>query len=445
MAMKLLIVLLVNVLAVNAQCSDKSSNCAGWKAYCNDAQYKAYMKENCPSTCSYCSPPPAPGGPPTQAPPLCADKEDCAGWVKGGYCTGQFQPFMKDKCAKSCGFCIGLEIPTTQAPVPTTSLPADCQDKSSYCGSYKDYCTDKDYVDYLQKECKRTCNYCHITTAAPAPTTTPPPYTGPGGRDVYPSCGRRVGTSTRIVGGTQAKAGDWPWQVNFDYKYNTGNPGHHCGGTLITNEWVVSAAHCFVNDMTKEYYWLKMGEHDIKNSSIWEQRFEIDQLILHPKYDADTQDFDLALIKLKKPAFLNARVQPACLPGGKTSFPIGKKCWITGWGLLEEYGNGAAILQQAQVPLIDRDVCQKAFDHLGYGVSHQMLCAGYVKGGIDSCEGDSGGPLVCEQTDPVTGKDTWFLWGAISWGVGCARSGMYGVLANIKQLRPWIDQVVFNN
>ena len=63
----------------------------------------------------------------------------------------------------------------------------------------------------------------------------------------------------RIVGGTKAKPGDWPWQVNIDYKYNTANPGAHCGGTLINDEWVLSAAHCFESDPVKERYWLKLG------------------------------------------------------------------------------------------------------------------------------------------------------------------------------------------
>ena len=68
-----------------------------------------------------------------------------------------------------------------------------------------------------------------------------------------------------------------------------------------------------------------------------------------------------------------------------------------------------------------------------------MLCAGYQTGGIDACQGDSGGPMVCKSDD-----DTWYLWGAISWGVGCARKGMYGIYASTKVLRPWIDSVVFN-
>ena len=69
---------------------------------------------------------------------------------------------------------------------------------------------------------------------------------------------------TRIVGGTNAKLGDWPWQVNIDYLYNTANPGYHCGGTLIDEEWVLSTAHCFYDDKNKDNYWLRLGICDLR-------------------------------------------------------------------------------------------------------------------------------------------------------------------------------------
>lgn len=71
-----------------------------------------------------------------------------------------------------------------------------------------------------------------------------------------------------------------------------------------------------------------------------------------------------------------------------------------------------------------------------------MLCAGFSNGTIDSCQGDSGGPLVCKQKD-AGGKDVWYLWGSISWGVGCARNGVYGVYSKIISMRKWIDSIVY--
>lgn len=103
------------------------------------------------------------------------------------------------------------------------------------------------------------------------------------------------------------------------------------------------------------------------------------------------------------------------------------------------------ILQQAKVPLIKHKNCRNAFKPLHYDVTSQMLCAGYKNGSIDACDGDSGGPLVCSKKDSTTNENIWFLWGAISWGVGCARRNLYGVYASITAMTPWIDSIVFKN
>ena len=95
------------------------------------------------------------------------------------------------------------------------------------------------------------------------------------------------------------------------------------------------------------------------------------------------------------------------------------------------------ILQQAQVPLVARSTCKAALS--SYWISGNMLCAGYSAGGIDTCQGDSGGPLICKRDD----DDTWFLWGVVSWGVGCGRANKYAVYANTKSLRRWVDSVIF--
>jgi len=366
----------------------------------------------------------------------CKDESPhCVPWEKAGYCNpkSQFSGHVVKNCKQTCGKC--------------KASSQNCRDVSGYCSSYQPYCNDPGYKDYLIKQCKQTCKFCHLTTVAPSttPFVSTQPYTGASGRVLQPGCGKKGASHTRIVGGKNANPGDWPWQVNIDYKYNSGNPGHHCGGTLINEEWILSAAHCFYNDQIKENYWLKLGEHDIKTSSKWEQRFNVTQLILHPKYNPNGHDHDLALLRINGTASLNDRVRPACLPGRNTSFDIGTKCFITGWGLLKEYGVGPAILQQAQVPLIERKTCKDAFSPLDYDVTTNMLCAGYSGGQIDSCDGDSGGPLVCKKYDTTLREDIWYLHGAISWGVGCARKGFYGVYASPKVMRPWIDQIVFKN
>ena len=96
-------------------------------------------------------------------------------------------------------------------------------------------------------------------------------------------------------------------------------------------------------------------------------------------------------------------------------------------------------LQQAKVPLISRGTCQAAYRDLGYTISSRMRCAGYAKGGLDACQGDSGGPLVCSK------NDKWYLMGVVSWGVGCARKGRYGVYADMMDLKYWVQKTINNN
>ncbi|XP_065674644.1 serine protease 27 isoform X2 [Hydra vulgaris] len=307
------------------------------------------------------------------------------------------------------------------------------------------FCQKGPFKNRVVKTCQKTCDLClkkNLTASTTQKTTLVSSTANPDGKAILPSCGTKGISHGRIVGGKNAKEGDWPWQVNIDYRYNTGNPGHHCGGTLINEEWVLSAAHCFYDNPDKNDYWLKLGEHDIKKDNGWEQLYSIKELLLHPQYEHNGFHYDLALLRLNSTAKLNNRVRTACLPGPQLTFPIGTECFITGWGLLQEYGDAPAILQQAKVPLINQNKCIVAFNQLNFNVTQEMLCAGYDTGKIDACAGDSGGPLVCKVSDLKKKTDVWYLWGTISWGVGCARKGLYGVFSNTKVLRSWIDSVV---
>jgi len=343
---------------------------------------------------------------------------------------------MRKDCAETCGKC--PVAPPSLAPTTVDKFPG-CTDKSSYCSSYKNYCQSSEYTDYLKKNCRRSCNFCHITTE-PISTTVAPTtdlYTVPGGSaSLQPGCGKKAPGHMRIVGGKAAKPGDWPWIVTFDYKQNFGNPGHHCGGSLLTSQWILSAAHCFFDDKDESQYSLKLGEHDLGRASGYEQNIPIAEIIFHPSYDPSTYNNDLVLIKLARKATINDRVRTVCLPDQNSTFDVGQKCVIAGWGLLKAYGRGPKILQQAQVPLVSHTTCKASYPY--HKVSDNMLCAGYSSGGIDACQGDSGGPLVCKGYG-----DTWFLWGVVSWGVGCGNQNSYGVYAGTKELRRWVDKIVF--
>ncbi|XP_071953688.1 uncharacterized protein [Antedon mediterranea] len=251
------------------------------------------------------------------------------------------------------------------------------------------------------------------------------------------TCGVKMATSginARIIGGTSAKRGSWPWQVQLILK---GGGGHYCGGTLISEDYVISAAHCFTR-YTKELFTVRLGEHDQGINEGSEQSFDIECLFLHPKYDSDTTNNDIAVLKLKRKSNGGAQfgpyVMPACLPwptNGTAQFPSGHVCWTSGWG--NTGGDYPRILQEARIPLLPRSECksQKVY---GKKLTAKMFCAGYLKGGIDSCDGDSGGPLVCER------NGVWTLYGVTSWGYGCAQANAPGVYARVSEYINWINQ-----
>lgn len=177
-----------------------------------------------------------------------------------------------------------------------------------------------------------------------------------------------------------------------------------------------------------------LGEFDQEKKDQKEVTENVSKLFLHGQYDPETLDYDIALLKLKDPVKLSKIVKPVCLPEESVDFKPGTNCYVTGFGVTEQGGDVASTLQEANVPLVPQEKCQAAYQ--AKKITPRMFCAGFAKGGIDACQGDSGGPLVCMRD----GK--WLLKGIVSWGIGCARPGAYGVYSNVKDFLPWIRNIV---
>ncbi|KAM7177515.1 transmembrane protease serine 6 isoform 1-T3 [Macrochelys suwanniensis] len=236
----------------------------------------------------------------------------------------------------------------------------------------------------------------------------------------------------RIVGGANSVEGEWPWQASLQVRGS-----HICGGTLIADRWVVSAAHCFQDDsrLASPSIWtVYLGKYFQNVSSQNEVSFKVSRLLLHPYYEEDSHDYDAALLQLDHPVINSPFIQPICLPAHSHLFEPGLRCWITGWGALKEGGQLSNILQKVDVQLIQQDICSEAYH---YQISPRMLCAGYRKGKKDACQGDSGGPLVCKEP-----SGRWFLAGLVSWGLGCARPDNYGVYTRITRVLGWMKQTM---
>ncbi|XP_069506311.1 serine protease 33-like [Ambystoma mexicanum] len=257
--------------------------------------------------------------------------------------------------------------------------------------------------------------------------------------DANDLCGRPKFQS-RIVGGQNARSGEWPWQVSIRR-----SDLHICGGTLLNSRWLLSAAHCLTRVSPSEIN-VFLGGLELSGSNPHSVVSVVKTVQVHPSYSSQSGSLgDIALVELQAPVNFTDYIMPVCLPDSRVQFPTGMLCWLTGWGFIS---TGVALpspgaLQEIKLPLIDAETCDKLY-HIGNEnvdantavVKEDKICAGYVEGQKDSCKGDSGGPLVCRQ------DGAWLLAGISSFGEGCALANRPGVYSKVSTYIDWIKQYV---
>lgn len=225
--------------------------------------------------------------------------------------------------------------------------------------------------------------------------------------------------SPRIVGGTTATRGAWPFMVGLFSAGSGALPGRFfCGGTLIHSNWVVTAGHCLFGE-TASGVVVGIGLHDLSTDSGTGEFKTISRIIMHPSYNDSTLANDIALIELSSASTSGTPILPY---SGSSSYE-GITNTTIGWGLTSEGGSISNILRQVDLPVVSSTTC---------GVNSTQLCAGFAQGGKDSCQGDSGGPFVSG-----TGSNA-ILIGITSSGEGCARPNSYGIWTRASSYNSFI-------
>ncbi|XP_047247696.1 coagulation factor VII [Girardinichthys multiradiatus] len=234
--------------------------------------------------------------------------------------------------------------------------------------------------------------------------------------------------SHRIVGGNLESRGGSPWQVLIHRSDGSG----FCGGTLVSDRWVLSAAHCFEDSADH----VTVGNYDKKRLDPGEQTIKIQEIIVHPHFHTFTFDSDIALLYLAEPVIRGPTAVPACLPDSHLSGYLLRdetRGVVTGWGATQYLGSSSRFLRKVTLPVVSDQACSASTEQV---ITDNMFCAGYLDTSMDACSGDSGGPFVVHY------RGTWFLTGIVSWGEKCAAQGKYGVYTRLGNFLSWIKDTM---
>ncbi|CAH1378761.1 unnamed protein product [Tenebrio molitor] len=223
----------------------------------------------------------------------------------------------------------------------------------------------------------------------------------------------------KIVGGNEIDIKKVPWQVSVQ-RYGR----HDCGGSIISTEYVVTAAHC-TNGINRNMMTIRFGTSWNKKG----KEVGIRSIHQHPYYNPQLIDYDISLLRVASPFRLSKNVAIIGLPSSTTSWPPGTSALVSGWGRITENGGSPdpEYLRSVTVQIVSQSTCKQKY---GSWITSRMLCAGVDGAGKGTCQGDSGGPLVIDNV----------LAGIVSAAFGCGREGYPTIYSSVPALRDYIKK-----
>lgn len=264
-------------------------------------------------------------------------------------------------------------------------------------------------------------------------------------------CGKRSPESirkrrnTRIVGGDESYPGKWPWLVAFH-----GGPAEvfFCAGVLISEWWVLTAAHCIGKKSNTTGWILNLGVTRRTSTPLFVRQRRVVKLIKHPGFQMSIDNYysdDIALVLLDEKVDFDEFLRPVCLPANSSvQLKPGTECIVIGWGkkIHDDYADYQSAINEVQVPVVSHSKCIKWYSKQlpFHPIPKTQLCAGYENGKKDACQGDSGGPLLCYNDD-----QSWFVAGVVSWGINCAQPQLPGIYTNVPKYLEWIKLTTYEH
>uniref|UniRef100_A0A182JK36 CLIP domain-containing serine protease n=1 Tax=Anopheles atroparvus TaxID=41427 RepID=A0A182JK36_ANOAO len=265
---------------------------------------------------------------------------------------------------------------------------------------------------------------------------------------VPPACGLQL--TDRIVGGEETERQEFPWTALIEYKKADDSFGFHCGGSIINERYVVTAAHC-VSNLPRgwQVHRVRLGEWDLSTEPDCDQidrkecndspiDMEIEEIIKHSRYDSrdSSKANDIALIRFARDVAYTDTIRPICLPVSEAIRKMnheGVPTFAAGWGKTEWESHSEKKLK-VNLTINSLEECSPVYRRSGIILKPTHLCAGGQRG-KDTCLGDSGGPLMRQFAG------AWYLLGVVSFGSSkCGASGVSGVYVKVVEYTDWIQE-----
>ncbi|KAG7310447.1 hypothetical protein JYU34_003228 [Plutella xylostella] len=233
-------------------------------------------------------------------------------------------------------------------------------------------------------------------------------------------------TSLRIVGGTTTTIDQYPFTANLLLLSNGGFFRQHCGGTVINENSVLTAAHCLYRRRPDQFR-IRTGSTLASSGGNIQA---VARFFSHSGFVHTTQDNDIAIMRTTNPIVLvPGLVAVGSLAGSNYNVPDGASVWAVGWGAGRLNGPGSEQLRHVEVWTVNQEVCKSRYQNIRRTVTDNMICSGHLDvGGRDQCTGDSGGPLLHENV----------VIGLSSWGQDCASAEYPGVNVRVSRYIDWI-------